>query len=247
MNRQQIEHRINLLKQSVMDILSQLTVLEYELQNVSIRQQESPPRKKSSNSRMDPDGASVSSTSSFRMPQARDRKIKKRIQPIATHNNNNNIPQEGEIDWAKEQEKWFMRRNNRQNESLDALAQGNRHYNDENTMVEPLPGEQEDLPDHDYTVGYSYKAKSHTRETITQWVDRLIHAVLVENINPFLTLKALEEFFAKLKKKFKQLNVPNTLMLRLALNNFAELKKLFVQLKQFLEVNEKKAAVPLKT
>eukprot|EP00942_MAST-04A_sp_MAST-4A-sp1_P006587 g6587.t1 len=213
---------------------------------MSIRQQESPPRKKSNRHMMD--GAS-SSTSSFRKPKACDKKTKKRIQPVPAHNNNNNLPKnEEEIDWAKEQEKWFMRRNNRQNESLDALAQGNRKYNDENTMVEPLPGEHEVLPDHDYTVGYSYKAKSHTRETITQWVDRLIHAVLVENTNPFLTLKALEEFFAKLKKKFKNLNVPNTMMLRLALNNFGELKKLFVQLKQFLEINEKTPAVPpLKT
>ena len=246
MDRQQIENQLANLKQSIMDILSQVTVLEYQIQNLSIKQQESPPRKKSSRM-MDADGASVSSTS-FRMPQTRDRKIKKRIQPVPTHNTDNNIQKDEEdINWDKEQEKWFMRRNNRQNESLDALAQGNRIYHDENTMVEPLPGEQEELPDHDYTIGYSYKAKSHTRETITQWVDRLVSAVLIENINPFLTLKALEEFFAKLKKKFKQLNVPNTLMLRLALNNFAELKKLFVQLKQFLEVNEKKAAVPLKT
>ena len=47
-------------------------------------------------------------------------------------------------------------------------------------------------------------------------------------------------------KKFKQLNVPNTLMLRTALQNFGELKKMFQQLKQFLELNEKKPPV-LKT
>ena len=246
MDRQQIENQIANLKQSIMDILSQVTVLEYQLQNMSIRQQESPPRKKSSNSRMmDPDGASSSTSNTFRAP----RKIKKRIQPVPADNTNSNIPTDKEkINWKKEEEQWFLRRANRQNESIDALAQGNRIYHDENTQVEVLPGEQEVLPDHDYTIGYSYKAKSHTREKITQWVDRLIHAVLVENINPFLTLKALEDMFAKLKKKYKHLNVPNTMGMRLALNNFGELKKMFQQLKHFLEVNEKKTAVPpLKT
>ena len=158
------------------------------------------------------------------------------------------IPQSSNIDWSEEQRKWSAHRAKtlEEAEPLHRLVSGTRTYIDENTMVEPFPGESEVLPDLDYTVGYSYKAKSHTRETVLEWVNRLVNAVLIENINPFLTQRALVDMFSKLKKKFKQLNVPNTLMLRTALQNFGELKKMFQQLKQFLELNEKKPPV-LKT
>jgi hypothetical protein len=217
--RQQIEDKLKQLKTTIMDLLSQATAIEYELNKLTIKKTDSPPRKKSFQ---------------FPKPVGPKTKQKKRVKPEPAEKN---IPQE--IDWKKEEEQWFIRRANRQNESIEALAKGNRHYIDENTQVEFLPGEEEELPDNDYTIGYSYKAKSHTRETITQWVDRLVHAVLEENINPFLTIKSLEDMFSKLKKKFKNLNMPNTMMLKRALQNFGELKKLFSQLKVFMNQNIK--------
>ena len=107
MDKQQLQNKLKLLKNQIMEVLTLVTVIEYELDKLTLKIQESPPRKKKSNS----NGAT--STSSFRMPQARDRKIKKRIQPVPTHNTNSNIPTDKEkINWKKEEEQWFMRRKN---------------------------------------------------------------------------------------------------------------------------------------
>ena len=47
----------------------------------------------------------------------------------------------------------------------------------------------------------------------------------------------------KYEKKFNNLNVPNTLMLRQALQHFGDLKKLFLQLKEFLNQHTKPPAL----
>tara|TARA_A100001015_G_scaffold260119_1_gene304591 strand:- start:1273 stop:1446 length:174 start_codon:yes stop_codon:yes gene_type:complete len=46
MERQRLEEKLAALKQAIMDILTQVTVIEIELKQLSIKSQESPPRKK---------------------------------------------------------------------------------------------------------------------------------------------------------------------------------------------------------
>ena len=46
MVRQRLEEKLAALKQAIMDILTQVTVIEIELKQLSIKPQESPPRKK---------------------------------------------------------------------------------------------------------------------------------------------------------------------------------------------------------
>ena len=57
MERQRLEEKLAALKQAIMDILTQVTVIEIELKQLSIKSQESPPRKKKA-----PNGASHSTT-----------------------------------------------------------------------------------------------------------------------------------------------------------------------------------------
>ena len=242
MERQRLEEKLAALKQAIMDILTQVTVIEIELKQLSIKPQESPPRKKKA-----PNGASHSTN--LHVPMVKP-KVKKRVKPRPVETDelvrkNAMIPQSSNIDWREEQRKWNAHRAKtlEEAEPLHRLASGTRTYIDENTQVPLEENEQEVLPDNDYTESYAYKSKGHTRETVLQWVDRLIEAVLTENINPFLTLKSLEDMFGKLKKKFNNLNVPNTLMLRQALQHFGDLKKLFLQLKEFLNQHTKPPAL----
>ena len=58
------------------------------------------------------------------------------------------IPQSSNIDWSEEQRKWSAHRAKtlEEAEPLHRLASGTRTYIDENTMVEPFPGESDKEP-----------------------------------------------------------------------------------------------------
>ena len=53
-------------------------------------------------------------------------------------------------------------------------------------------------------------------------------------VNPFLTAQALDTFFEKLKRKFKDIQTPNGMALRLALEDFNVLQKIFQGVDAFL-------------
>ena len=179
-----MEQKLNALKLAIMEILSQVTAIEYEWKQI---------------------------TASTQLPNQNKR-------PHATTSN-----------WAEEEALWYVRRNNRienDSEPLENLAAGQRYE-----------AEQE-MPDVDFQEGYEFKAKKHTRESILEWYRRLRTAVNEQRLNPFLTAQALDTLFEKLKRKFKDIQTPNGMALRLALEDFNALQKIFQGVDAFLNAKQ---------
>ena len=59
-----------------------------------------------------------------------------------------------------------------------------------------------------------------------------------QRLNPFLTAHALDTFFEMLKRKFKDIQTPNRMALRLALEDFNALQEIFQGVDAFLNANQ---------
>ena len=221
MEHHHILEKIQIVKKNVMHILSEITVIEYQVHQLTLKHR-SPPRKK-------------------HVPAATEppKKEKKRIQPVPVNNNNElhrsytMIPRpsnDKKVDFNALENQWHVRRAHTLKNQQPLEELGKKQYIESSDTNFPTEeGEASQLPDLDFEDGYAHKAKGHTRETVSQWFYRL-KQVIDSGRNPILTVKGLEILFQKLSRTLKDIQKPNHKLLIDAINDFTIMKQLFRQL-----------------
>jgi hypothetical protein len=226
MEHHHILEKIQIVKKNVMHILSEITVIEYQVHQLTLKHR-SPPRKKHA-----PDGARAATSTTTTEPP---KKEKKRIQPTQVNNNNElhrsytMIPRPS-TDFNALENQWHVRRAHTLSNQQPLEELGQKQYIESSDTNFPTEeGEASQLPDLDFEEGYAHKAKGHTRETVSQWFYRL-KQVIDSGRNPILTVKGLEILFQKLSRTLKDIQKPNHKLLIDAINDFTIMKQLFRQL-----------------
>lgn len=218
--------KIRVVKKNVLHILSEITVIEYQVHQMTLKHR-SPPRKK----------------------HVAEAMTRKRIQPVPAEATNVHpsfaLNTEPGTDFNILERRWHTQRAEtlKHKQPLEALAHPKKQYIERSdTHFVTDDGEMSQLPDLFFEEGFEHRAKGHTRETVSQWFHRLKDAIDTGK-NPILSVQGLETLFQKLARVNKDVQKPNQKLLIDSIHDFAIMKGIFRQIYAVLS----KAASKLKT